>query len=383
MSYGDIYKATCKVSKKSYIGQAKKHQGKFDDNWGYIKRWNSHIYEALNSEKDHCSLLNNAIRKYGAQNFTIERIDESDDQDELDELEIKYIQEYNTLVPNGYNLVKGGKKGNKVSQETKVKQSNVRLGMRKNKASRKYVEDNDLPKYIIAVRRNGDKKGFKILNFPVGIDKPEYLNKYFNFTDYKNEKDCLDSAIHYLENLKKEYKFICKNDVENENEVKQVSTKKTEKKQHQLPPYIFPIHSKDNCRLLLGYYVFGPDYPMKEFTDKTNRWNLNTAKKYILQIDIKKCDETFEIPPLPDDLPKTRLRKNKDDNKLPKYIFSVKDRKNKDIIIGFTVLINQIKKDNGKSYSKTFIDPMQTLQKKYDDCIEELRKQLITNNITD
>ena len=50
------------------------------------------------------------------------------------------------------------------------------------------------------------------------------------------------------------------------------------------------MHSKDNRRLLLGYYVEGTDYPFQVFTGKTNRWNLNAAKKYILLIDIKICD---------------------------------------------------------------------------------------------
>lgn len=42
---GDIYKVTCKTSGKCYVGQAKKHFGRDDDKWGYIKRWKSHIYE--------------------------------------------------------------------------------------------------------------------------------------------------------------------------------------------------------------------------------------------------------------------------------------------------------------------------------------------------
>ena len=152
----------------------------------------------------------------------------ADDQDELDELETKYIEEYNSLVPNGYNLDTGGKKGYKVTNETKNKQSKVRLGMRKNKASRKYPEDNNLPKYIIAVRRNGIKKGFKILNFPIGVDKPEYI-KYFNFTDFINENQCLDYANDYLENLKIKYNFVSKNSVENEDEVKPVPQKNEKK----------------------------------------------------------------------------------------------------------------------------------------------------------
>jgi hypothetical protein len=89
MSYGEIYKATNKVNGKIYIGQCKKYQGKFDDVWGYEKRWKSHIYEALHSKDDHCSYLNNAIRKYGADNFILERIAEADDLEELDDSQKK------------------------------------------------------------------------------------------------------------------------------------------------------------------------------------------------------------------------------------------------------------------------------------------------------
>ena len=41
----------------------KKFMGRDDDKWGYIKRWKTHVYEALYGKKDHCTLLNNAIRK--------------------------------------------------------------------------------------------------------------------------------------------------------------------------------------------------------------------------------------------------------------------------------------------------------------------------------
>jgi len=388
MSYGDIYKATCKTNNKNYIGQAKKFQGKFSDKWGYEKRWKSHIYEALYSKSDHCSLLNNAIRKYGPENFIIELIDEANDQDELDDLETKYIEEYNCLVPNGYNLDTGGKKGYTVSQETKDKQSKSRIGFRKNKAIRKYDEDNDLPKYICSLKYNNENCGYKILNFPIGTVKPEYITKYFYTSKRKNisREDSLNYALLYLEKLKKQYNYVSKNQIEEDDEediVKPIPPKKTEKKKNNLPPFIYPIHSNDNRRLLIGYYVEGLDYPKKEFTGKTNRWNLNSARKYILEIDIKNDDKIFEIPPLPDDLPKTRLRKNVNDNKLPKYMFSVKDSKYPNGFKGFSLKINKIKDENDKAFSKTFAHPEQTLQQKYDDCIDELRKQLTTHNITD
>lgn len=385
MSYGDIYKATCKITNKSYIGQAKKYQGKFDNKWGYKKRWESHIKEALKSKSDHCSYLNNAIRKYGYNNFTLELIDEADTKELLDELEKKYIQQFNTMVPDGYNLDSGGNKGYKVSEQTKLKQSKTRLGMRKNKAVRKYEEDNDLPKYIVAVRnKNKDITAYRILNFPIGIDKPEFITKYFYISKINeiSKEQALKNAKDYLDELKEQYKHVCKNNVDNEDDFKPIPQKKTEKKKSKLPEYIFPLYNNEVHRLLIGYYVEGPDYPKKEFTGKTNRWNLNSAKNYILEIDIQYKNKNFIIPPLPDDLPKTRQRKNINDNKLPKYMFSVKDPKNKDNIIGFSLKINSIILENGKPYSKKFSHPKETLEEKYNVAIQELRTQLTTHNIT-
>lgn len=392
MSYGEIYSIKCKTSGKYYIGQCKKYQGKYHDKWGYLKRWSSHIYEALKSNNDHCSYLNNAIRKYGYDDFIIEKIDETYDQIELDKLEKFYIKKYNSFVPNGYNLDSGGKNGYIVSDETKQKQSKNRLGMRKNKPERKYSEDNILPKYIVAVRnKNGVIEAYKILNFPIGINEPEYISKYFYLSKKKNitKQDAYDNAIEYLNELKKDYFFISKNKTYDENgfsdsdedEIKPIPSKKTERKKHQYPPYIEPIYTNDDRRLLIGYCVDGPKYPKKEFTGKTNRWNLNSAKKYILKIDIQNADEIFEIPPLPDDLPKTRLRKNINDNKLPKYMFSIKDDENIKGIKGFSLKINKIIDENGKSLSKTYSNPEKTLEQKYIECINELRNQLKIHNI--
>ena len=71
MHYGEIYKLTSKTSGKSYIGQAKKYIGKDDTPQGTQKRWKSHIKEAISSGKDHYVLLNNAIRKYGRDDFIV------------------------------------------------------------------------------------------------------------------------------------------------------------------------------------------------------------------------------------------------------------------------------------------------------------------------
>lgn len=108
---GEIYKITCIITKKCYIGQTLTHRrnkGKYRP-FGSLGRFKGHISEALNNtKKKQCTYLNNAIRKYGEKNF-IFKVIEYCNTTKLDELEKKYIKECNTLYPNGYNLTKGGK----------------------------------------------------------------------------------------------------------------------------------------------------------------------------------------------------------------------------------------------------------------------------------
>jgi len=72
--------------------------------------------------------LKNAIKKYGKNKFKIDVLWAGDvSDDELNNMEIKYIETYNTLHPNGYNLTKGGA-GGRHSDETKQKLSDVQKG---------------------------------------------------------------------------------------------------------------------------------------------------------------------------------------------------------------------------------------------------------------
>lgn len=88
---GIIYKITNKVNGKSYIGQTR---------YTLEFRWRQHIHKKDNT------YFHNAIRKYGAENFNAEIIEEVD-VSKLDEREIFYIAKYNTFK-EGYNLTIGG-----------------------------------------------------------------------------------------------------------------------------------------------------------------------------------------------------------------------------------------------------------------------------------
>lgn len=88
---GIIYKITNKVNGKSYIGQTR---------YSLEFRWRQHIHKKDNT------YFHNAIRKYGAENFSIEILEECE-VSKLNEREMFYIAKLNTFK-EGYNLTIGG-----------------------------------------------------------------------------------------------------------------------------------------------------------------------------------------------------------------------------------------------------------------------------------
>lgn len=170
MNKGEIYCITSPSNKK-YIGQCVKFLSN-NKKWGYINRWKQHCTDAING-KDYCRLLNNAIRKYGCTTFKIEVIKECN-IDELDYYENLYINKFNTLTPNGYNLI-SGKSNSRQSIETKELRRESMLGKNKgkiyNKRLRKRSVDNILPKYLRFYTDKSGKEGYRISNHPSLSDK--------------------------------------------------------------------------------------------------------------------------------------------------------------------------------------------------------------------
>jgi group I intron endonuclease len=106
---GIIYKITS-PSGKAYVGQTirslkirmQQHKSKYSE----------------------CTLLKRAIDKYGDE-MKYEIIEDNIPQEQLDEREIYWINELNSLAPNGYNCDTGGSAYRTTSQETKDKISNT------------------------------------------------------------------------------------------------------------------------------------------------------------------------------------------------------------------------------------------------------------------
>ena len=88
-------------------------------------RWRDHIYDAFDPNKNHCKALNNAIKKYGRNNFKKDVLLYCNN-DLLDYFEEKAIDIYVSYnVDYGYNIKRGGSSG-KHSEETKRKISQTR-----------------------------------------------------------------------------------------------------------------------------------------------------------------------------------------------------------------------------------------------------------------
>lgn len=105
---GIIYRITNLINGKQYIGKTINT---------ITERWNKHCYEAFTPQnKGYNFLIHKAIRKYGKDNFIIEEIYSCEDS-ELNEKEQDFIQKYNTLLPNGYNMTLGGEGSIKISRE--------------------------------------------------------------------------------------------------------------------------------------------------------------------------------------------------------------------------------------------------------------------------
>lgn len=90
-----------------YIGQSSRPEN---------IRWKEHCKDAYNKNSDcYNSILSQAIRQYGKDNFSVEILEEDIPIEQIDEKEQYYIQKYNTFYKNnpkfGYNMTLGGQSG--------------------------------------------------------------------------------------------------------------------------------------------------------------------------------------------------------------------------------------------------------------------------------
>jgi hypothetical protein len=95
---GVIYLVSNKVNQKQYVGLTTR---------SLKRRMQSHI-AAAERGKGGPDTIQEAIRQFSRNAFSIKQIGSADTIEELAEAEIRFIDELGTLSPSGYNRNRGG-----------------------------------------------------------------------------------------------------------------------------------------------------------------------------------------------------------------------------------------------------------------------------------
>lgn len=294
---GYIYLITNLKTNEKYVGQT-------CDSLEY--RWKYHEYKA---KKGKTQLICQSIRTYGKNNFTIELLEKvtSDNKldDKLNELEMKYINELNTLVPNGLNVRRGG--GFNRSNQTLQNMSD---------AQRIHIlKDYEIPVNIrVLINVNNEVYGFR-------VDLPN--QKIYSETDSsKTIQEKYDEIINIYKLLKE-----CKDD-----QVLFENRKRT--LYPNLPVYIYweeykkgrnpnrwrvkITNSKFYCEKIFSKSKKGgyPNKTFEELYEYANEWLLKVLNEEIIpEKKIKAYYDFYEELGYPDGLPDVLYFREKPPNK--------------------------------------------------------------------
>lgn len=109
--YGVIYTITNRINGKIYVGQTTAKNPSL--------RWSHHRKPSAGRRSSRP--LYYAIKKYGKDAFDFVVVQTCSDSSELDRYERLWIRKCRALVPHGYNLMNGGNKAGRHSNETRLK----------------------------------------------------------------------------------------------------------------------------------------------------------------------------------------------------------------------------------------------------------------------
>lgn len=162
---GSIYIIKNTVNNKIYIGQT------IQD---VTERFKQHL-RLCKSNKN--QLIYKAIKKYSKEKFYFEILETGiKDYKTLNTLEEKYINEYNSLYPNGYNLCPGGQKWRRQPKLSEVEISEICNMYISGYSTRSIGELFDVSHHTIltTLKTNGIKMRSKSCNLP---DRTSKINK--------------------------------------------------------------------------------------------------------------------------------------------------------------------------------------------------------------
>ena len=184
MRLGSIYKITCLINNKVYIGQTVQNPP--------IKRWLEHYDEITN--KNNQLFLYRAIRKAGIENFTFQILEENISLDQLNKKEVYYINKYKSNCKEyGYNLTRGGH----YSVRSKIDELTVLeiIEYIKQESEKTFVEIAEIfgvSREMISDINTGETWYFKSENYPIR-DNSDFKNKISHDEVYNIYKRLLNN----------------------------------------------------------------------------------------------------------------------------------------------------------------------------------------------
>jgi GIY-YIG catalytic domain len=221
-----------------------------------------------------CRLFKAAIDKYGFENFKETLLIECDNS-ELNYYEQKYIREYNSVAPDGYNLTTGGGQNGSFSMESRKKMSDTQKRIyQENEEIRKKrplngfanKKNKSLPMYLIEEKNKAGRiVGYQVRRHP---NNP----KVRKFCDAKNPALALQEALEYMDFLNSLDKPMDP----------ALHVKKTNKKCLHLPKYVVQVKNR-RTNEVVGYHVNAHqigDFKSKSFRGITLEDALQQAIDY-------------------------------------------------------------------------------------------------------
>jgi group I intron endonuclease len=186
-----IYRILNKLTKKCYIGETKCIDVSI--------RWNQHI-QTIGINKG-CPALRDAVKKYGIDNFEFSILIICFD-DERFKYEIEYIKKYNSVVPGGYNITKGGEGGGFQGKTHTEEVKNII----KNKLKQKYIDNPCLKKQLSERNKiimSNPEVREKIKNGILNSEKMKKIIEDKRIGNYKQNKHTEEIKNKISESLKK------------------------------------------------------------------------------------------------------------------------------------------------------------------------------------
>lgn len=194
INIGVIYLITGPNIEHKYIGQTKMFRIDYKNKklkyFNYVGRFKEHIISAKYKPSYYCDRL---IKKYGPENFSVKLIRYCF-PNELDDYEVKYIKKFNTLHPNGLNIVLGNPQKNSNKERTsKLLQdyySNIDIKLQHSLVHRskfKPLESNVSKIIIKPIKENGlNKLVYMYIEYNNNIQRRRYGGKHEDFLNAYN-----------------------------------------------------------------------------------------------------------------------------------------------------------------------------------------------------